>query len=75
MAEVVLWQYRWLNPNNEPHHPPEMLAWKEVEHPHWQPLESKLQELRDYRYRGMRCYEVRALGVIDADGVGGSNGT
>lgn len=68
MAEVALWQYRWTNPANEPHHPPSMLEWKNVEHPRWQPLESKLQELRSYTFDGKPCYEVRALGVI-TDGV------
>jgi hypothetical protein len=69
MAEVVMWQYRWLNPGDMPDQQESMLEWKPVEHPRWQPLEAKLQELRDYRYGGKPCYEVRALGVIDAPGV------
>lgn len=70
VAEIVIWQYRWLNPGNYPDQPPEMLAWMPVEHPHWQPLASKLQELRDYRFDGKPCYEVRKF-VAVADGVGG----
>jgi hypothetical protein len=61
MADVALWQYRWTNPGDYPNTAPDMLAWKPVEHPHWQPLEAKLQELRDYRFDGKPCYEVRPL--------------
>lgn len=60
-GEPVMWQHRWLNPAGEPCNPPTRLEWKPVEHPHWQPLEMKLQELRDYRYNGKPCYEVRPL--------------
>ncbi len=70
MAEVALWQYRWTNPGDYPNTTPDMLAWKPVEHPHWQPLESKLQELRNYRANGKPCYEVRALGVIPDAALG-----
>jgi hypothetical protein len=74
MAEVVLWQYRWLNPANDPNAPLSMLEWKEVTPwTHAQSMEQRIQELRDFRYDGKPAYEVRALGVIPA-GVPGMDG-
>lgn len=68
MAEIVLWQYRWLNPGDDPNPPPSMLEWQEVKpwNPHMQTVEQRVEELRDFRYRGKPAYEVRALGVIPA---------
>lgn len=65
MTEIVMWQYRWLNPGNAPNPPPSMLEWKEVEHRnHSQTMKQRIEELRDFRYDGKPAYEVRALGVI-----------
>lgn len=74
MAEVALWQYRWLNPAGD-NVPPSMLEWKEVQpwNPRMQTVEQRVQELRAFRYDGKPTYEVRALGVIP-DGVGGTDG-
>jgi hypothetical protein len=58
---VVLWQYRWTNPENYPAQDESALAWKPVEHPHWQSLDDRLSELRAYRFDGKPCYEVRSL--------------
>jgi hypothetical protein len=61
--EVVLWQYRWTNPGNDPHRSKEAMKWKPVDHPHWQPIEKRLEELHVANFNGTPCYEVRALVV------------
>lgn len=67
-VEPIVWQFRWTNPNNEPHQPPEMTAWEVVEPKYrLQSVEQRLNELRSATYNGKACYEVRAL--IDASTV------
>ena len=60
-AEAVRWEFRWLNPGNNPYSPPSEMAWKLVEPKGMQPLEATLSDLRAYRYAGNPCYEVRPL--------------
>ena len=60
-AESVRWEFRWLNPANNPYSSPSEMAWKLVEPKGMQPLEAALSDLRAYRYAGKPCYEVRPL--------------
>ena len=60
-AEAVRWEFRWLNPGNNPYSPPSEMAWKLVEPKGMQPLDATLSDLRAYRYAGKPCYEVRPL--------------
>ena len=60
-TEAVRWEFRWLNPGNNPYSPPSEMAWKLVEPKGMQPLEATLSDLRAYRYAGNPCYEVRPL--------------
>lgn len=63
VGEVVLYQYRWLNPTNKHCEPASMLDWKLVElrNPYTDTIEGQVRELEAYRYQGMPVYEVRAL--------------
>ncbi len=59
----VMWQYRWLNPGDNPDHTI-MMGWKTlVPEGNQDPL-GKVRELEAYRYGGRKVYGVRALGVI-----------
>lgn len=60
-AEAVRWEFRWLNPANNPCSSPSERAWKLVEPKGMQPLEAALSDLRACRYAGNPCYEVRPL--------------
>lgn len=60
-AEAVRWEFRWLNPANNPYSSPSEMAWKLVEPKGRQPLEAALSDLRACRYAGKPCYEVRPL--------------
>jgi hypothetical protein len=67
-VEPVEWQFRWTNPRNEPHQPPEMTAWEPVRpRDRLQTLQQRIEELRYYTVDGKPCYEVRAL--VDATTV------
>jgi hypothetical protein len=59
-TEVALWQWRWMNPGNDPNPGPDV-EWKTVEPRPGQSLEERLDELRSYRYCGKPCYELRPL--------------
>lgn len=60
-GEPVAWQYRWLNPANDPSRRPEDLAWKEVSPRDCEPMSYRIAELQSYTYEGTPCYEVRPL--------------
>lgn len=60
-TEAVRWEFRWLNPANNPCSSPSEMAWKLVEPKGMQPLEAALSDLRACRYAGKPCYEVRPL--------------
>jgi hypothetical protein len=60
-AEPVAWEFRWTNPGNQTLQPDEMLEWKPIEHPNWQTLQEKIDDLEAYRYGGKPCYEMRKL--------------
>jgi len=60
--EPVLYQYRWLNPANNPDDAG-LMDWKLVEprNPHMDTVQDLTKELEAYRYEGKPVYEVRAL--------------
>lgn len=62
VQEPVLYQYRWLNPGNNPNDHCEA-EWTLVEprNPHMDTVHDRIQELEAYRYDGKPVYEVRAL--------------
>ena len=61
-AEPVAWQFRWTNPGVNPNVSPEELEWRAVDQPSpFYSLESRLADLREYRFDGKPCYEVRPL--------------
>ena len=61
-AEPVAWQFRWTNPGVNPNVSPEELEWRAVDQPSpFYSLESRLADLREYRFAGKPCYEVRPL--------------
>lgn len=59
-AEPVEWQFRWTNPANDKA-PGSAMDWGTVRCAWNQTLDQRITELRAYRYKGMPCYEVRAL--------------
>jgi len=60
--EPVLYQYRWLNPNNNPDDVG-LMDWKLLEprNPYMGTVQDRIDELEAYRYEGKVVYEVRAL--------------
>ena len=61
--EPVLYQYRWLNPDNNPNIGKNETAWLPVEprNVHTDTVENRVRELWAYRYGGKPVYEVRPL--------------
>ena len=56
------WQFRWLNPNNNPNVDTSELAWKPVDARANRTVEEKVAELRAYKWTGgIAMYECRAL--------------
>lgn len=63
-GEAVAWQFRWLNPGENPHATPDELEWKPLA-PRWlESMQQRIAEIEHYTYDGKPCYEVRALGVL-----------
>ncbi len=62
-GEAVRYEYRWLNPANNPGDQTEAMEWKLVElrNPYTDTMQSRVRELESYRYNGKPVYEVRAL--------------
>lgn len=62
-VEPVLYQYRWLNPANNPDEEEHTIEWKEVKpyNPYVGTVLSEVANLEAYRYNGKPVYEVRGL--------------
>lgn len=62
-GEVVRYEYRWLNPANNPDEPTSATEWTLVEprNSYVDTVEDRIRELESYRYDGKPVYEVRAL--------------
>jgi len=60
--EPVLYQYRWLNPANNPDDAG-LMDWKLLEprNPHMGTVQAHIKELESYRYGVKPIYEVRSL--------------
>jgi len=61
--EPVMYQYRWLNPGDNPDQPESELEWKlvEVRNVYTDTIANRIDELRGYRFSGKPVYEVRPL--------------
>jgi hypothetical protein len=69
---IVLWQYRWLNPENDQNMLDDM-EWKVIDmtghHQNGITTEEAIAELRSHRYNKKPIYEVRPLYALKKEDV------